>query len=238
MKKNIIMLIAAATMLGCSSCKKINGEGPVETETRNISNFSGIHSAINGKINFRQSPVYSIEIIAQRNVIDMMETYKNGDELVIKFKNNRRVTSGTAVVVNISAPSLESVQLSGSGDVAMQGNVTAGQFNFVVSGSGSIVADHLQVDNTLTARVSGSGNLKAESGSAQKSDLIISGSGSIDLQGLRSDAVRAGISGSGSIRVHAAQTLKADISGSGIVYYMGSPSVTSHISGSGRVMPL
>jgi Putative auto-transporter adhesin, head GIN domain len=236
MKKIITMLLAAATMLNFSSCKKVRGEGPVETENRAINNFSGICTNIEGKVYFTQSPNYKVEIKAQRNIIDIIEAYKSGNDLILRFKNSIYVSKSTDIVISISAPALENLQLSGSGNVYMQGNFTAPHFSMAVSGSGNLFADNLQISNTLTAKVSGSGNIKVVNGQTKKNDVSISGSGDIDLLGLKADDAVIRVSGSGNTKIYASQTLNATISGSGKVYYSGNPVITTHISGSGKVV--
>jgi Putative auto-transporter adhesin, head GIN domain len=238
MKKVVIMLAAAAAMLSFYSCKKVIGEGPVQTENRAINNFTGIVANFDGTIYFTQSPSYKVEIKAQRNIIDIIETYKIGNELIVKFRNNLNVSTRKDIIVNISAPSVESLHLSGSGNIFMQGNFTAPQFNTGVSGSGSISADNLQIVNKLTAYISGSGSLKAVTGAAKTKDVVVSGSGNIDLSGIIADAVDARVSGSGTVKVNAVQILDATVSGSGTVRYLGNPVITTHISGSGKVVRL
>ncbi len=238
MKKIIIMLLAAAIMLHFSSCKKVTGEGPVETENRAINNFSGIYTNIEGKVYFTQFPSYKVEIKAQRNIIDIIETYKSGNDLILRFKKNVYVSNSTDIVINISAPALENLQLSGFGNVYMQGNFTAPNFSTGVSGSGNLSADNLQITNTLTAKVNGSGNIKVVNGQAKKDDVSISGSADIDLLGVKADEAVIKISGSGNTKVYAVQTLNASISGSGKVYYLGNPSISTQISGSGKVVKM
>jgi Putative auto-transporter adhesin, head GIN domain len=238
MKKILIMLLAAATMLNFYSCKKVVGEGPMQTENRSIDNFNSVTANIDGNIYFTQSPNYKVEIKAQRNIIDIIETYKSGNGLIIKFRNNLYAGRRTDIVINISAPSLESFHLNGPGDAYVTGNFTAQQFNTNVSGSGNLTADNLQIANTLTAQVSGSGNIRGVTGFAKTTKITVSGSGNIDFTGLKADNVEARISGSGNTKVYAVQTLDASISGSGIVYYSGNPSISTRISGSGKVIKM
>jgi hypothetical protein len=238
MKKIIVMLLAAATMLNFYSCKKVIGVGPIETENRSIDNFTGIAANFSGNIYFTQSPGYKVEIKAQRNIIDIIETYKNGSDLVVKFRPHSTVINSKDVIVNISAPSLQHLHFGGSGNVYIQGNFTAPQFTTSVSGSGNLTADNLQITNTLNAYVSGSGGLKALTGMAKSGSVNLSGSGNIDLAGVVTDAVKASISGSGTVKVNVVQLLDATVSGSGTVRYSGNPVITTRISGSGKVVRL
>jgi hypothetical protein len=105
------------------------------------------------------------------------------------------------------------------------------------SGSG-----HMEVEGTISTSaefktvLSGSGNIIA----TIKSDGLrakISGSGSIKLRGSCGDA-DLGISGSGQIdaRDLKAQAVSAGITGSGDVYITAEKTVSAHITGSGNVV--
>jgi hypothetical protein len=59
----------------------------------------------------------------------------------------------------------------------------------------------------------------------------------MDFSNLDAEDVTARISGSGTIRTAAYNTLDVRISGSGKVYYSGSPRITTSISGSGKLQP-
>jgi hypothetical protein len=232
------MLLAAATMINFYSCKKVVGIGPIETESRSIDNFTGITANFSGNIYFTQSLGYKVEIKAQRNIIDIIETYKNGSDLVVKFRPHSNVINSKDVIVNISAPSLQHLHFGGSGNVYIQGDFRAPQFTTSVSGSGNLTADSLQITNTLNVHVSGSGNFKAFTGMAKLGDVHVSGSGNIDLVGVVTDAIKASVSGSGTVKVKAVQLLDATVSGSGTVRYSGNPVITTRISGSGKVVRL
>jgi len=92
------------------------------------------------------------------------------------------------------------------------------------------------VPSLTRVAVSGSGNVTA-SGSTPRLEAVLSGSGNLFLAELHAPAVRAQLTGSGTIRVTATATLDVRLSGSGAVFYGGHPShVTSAITGSGVVL--
>ncbi|MGC4102676.1 head GIN domain-containing protein [Ferruginibacter sp.] len=237
--KNIVVLAAVLmSIFSFSSCRKVVGEGPVQTEDRIVNNFTGISTSISGKIYFKQSATYRVQLAAQQNILDVIETYRSGNVLIIKFRNDVNVRSHSDIVVNISAPSLESLNLSGSADVNVTGDLSSNDFNATLSGSGNLTIDSMKLTNQLSAAVSGSGFIKLFSGNAKTVNTAVSGSGYIDLSAVNADNGIAKISGSGTTKVKVQQTLDASISGSGDIYYFGNPTVTTHISGSGKVIKL
>jgi Putative auto-transporter adhesin, head GIN domain len=238
MKKSIIMLAAAAALFMFPSCEKVKGEGPVQTETRAITDFSGVSASIGGKINYKIEPVFKVEIIAQRNILDVIETSKVNGHLLIKVKNGVSIKTNEDIVVNISSPTADYLHLSGSGDLTVTGNIIATKLDMSISGSGSIAVPNVAVADKINAVISGSGNINILAGTTKNQELLISGSGKMLLDGVAAEKAVTTISGSGDIQVKLSQTLDATISGSGSVYYRGNPLVTTHISGSGKVQPL
>lgn len=237
MKKAIFMLFAAAGMLFFTSCEKVAGEGPLVTETRPLTNFKKVSSSISGNVIFQVDPVYKVEVEAQQNILDILETKLIGDELVIRIKDGKRVKNNAGITVTIHAPNCEAVYLSGSGNFSMTGLLNEQNLNLHVSGSGNIDLQNATVIDKLTATVSGSGNIEVRSGTAKNESLRISGSGRIAVGDVVADKAVTETSGSGEMRVKLLQSLDARISGSGSVFYRGTPTVTTHISGSGRVLP-
>lgn len=232
------MLAAAATLILSSSCKKVVGEGELQTETRNITDFSGVSASIGGKIYYKIDPVFKVEIIAQRNILDVIQATKQNGHLLLKIKDGVRVKSNEEITVNISAPTGDYFHLSGSGDLGVIGNLISSNLDMSISGTGNITAQSVAVTDRIDADISGSGDIKVLSGTAKNEDLRISGSGKLIMDGVAAERATTHISGSGDIQVNLSQSLDATISGSGSVYYKGNPVISTKISGSGKIKPL
>ncbi len=238
MKKAIIMLAAAAALFMFPSCEKVTGEGPVQTELRSIVDFNGVTASIPGTINYKIDPLFKVEIIAQRNILDVIETSKINGHLLVKIKNGVRIKSHENIVVNISTPLGDYFHLSGSGNLEVTGNVVANNMDLNISGSGNINIANVTVADKVDANISGSGNMSIVSGTAKNEILRISGSGKMTFDAVNAEKATTTISGSGDMRLKLSQSLDATISGSGSVYYRGTPVVNTHISGSGSVRQL
>ena len=238
MKNSSFILLAAATLCSFSSCKKVEGEGPVETESRSVSNFSGIAANIGGTVYFSQAPEFKVELSAQRNMLNLIETDKAGNDLILKFKNGVNVGHHTDIRVHISAPSLENLQLNGSGKVHVTGDFVANQFNAALNGSGNLLIDNLRINDLLTSGVNGSGNIRVLAGTVDTENVKIIGSGNVDLSAVKATTSIAKISGSGTIKLNVVKNLDVTVSGSGNVFYYGNPVINTHIFGTGRVVRL
>jgi hypothetical protein len=238
MKKGIFMLAAAAALLTFSSCEKVIGEGPLQTETRNISGFSGISTSVGGKINYKIDPQYKVEITAQANILDVIETSKLNGYLLIKIRNGVHVRSNEEITINVNAPNADYLHLSGTGDLMVTGNIIETNLDMSISGTGSMTVQNAIVTDKLHAAISGSGDMIVQTGTAKNVDLRISGNGKLLTDGVAAEEARTNISGSGDMQLKVSQSLDATISGSGSVYYRGNPLISTNISGSGKVRPL
>lgn len=240
--KTHLRIVTAAILLMCSafftSCEKVRGEGPVITQERTVQSFTAVSAGISGRVNYTVSPIVKVELQAQQNILDIIETFVTTDELIIKFKNGVNVRSHEEIIVNISGPSPKSVSLSGDASLDVSGPVSGDGLQLRVSGSGDIKADQVFLTDKLEATITGSGDIDVLQGTARQATLRISGSGSIRSTGVSVQQAEAEISGSGNIRVKVSDKLNARISGSGSIYYTGSPQITTNISGSGTVRPL
>jgi hypothetical protein len=177
--------------------------------------------------------VFSLEITGQANILAVLRTEVRGGEL--KFWFERNVREHRTIRATIHAPQLSGADISGSGDIDIRNQLSANILNVNISGSGNFYVHELR-SSSLVVKISGSGKMKVDQGTADNCNYHISGSGDIVADGLVSRQVSVKVSGSGNARVFAQEQLNVEISGSGEVRYKGSPVTNSNISGSGRLI--
>lgn len=238
MKKISLSFLFIALVAFFSSCEKVVGDGPVVQQIIPVSGFSKLSVSVQSRVNYSIGPDYRVEVMAQQNIIDILRFEKSGEELTIKLKPGVWIKKNEEIIVNITAPDLKAVNLSGSGNVLVSGPLAGTSLDLKVSGSGNLEVQQATLTDQLIGNVSGSGSITVFTGSTLNENLKISGSGNIQLTGVQASKATTDISGSGNIKVKVSQTLDAHISGSGSVYYLGSPLVSSHVSGSGGVRQL
>lgn len=237
MKKFTVGLFSLLVLTSLHSCRKIIGHGPVVSETRVTRDFSKIDFGVPADMVFIKSNETEIEIEAQQNILDVIETYVSGDELNIKVRDGRNIHSHEQIRITVKAPSVNGFAVSGSGALQIIGEIDSDNAKLRVSGSGKILADKINA-GSLEGRISGSGSIDVLDGAAGHLDLSISGSGNIQLLPVLSKTATTQTSGSGNMRVNVSDDLDVHISGSGDVFYQGNPKVKVSISGSGRLVKL
>jgi len=257
MKKISFVLAIFPITLLIVSCEKIKGKGDVITENRTVTGYSGIGLCLSGTVYYKQDSVYSLQIIAQQNILDRLVTEVEGNTLIIKMKPHVILGAHDPIRIYVTAPDVSSLDVSGSGDFYTENNWLGGDITADISGSGSINIAYLEANrfsakvsgsgsiniayleaNRFSAKVSGSGSIRTLGGKVTEEDPKISGSGDIDQQNVVCDNVYTSTSGSGETYVNAQKWLDVNISGSGDVYYYGNPTIEVRISGSGSLKKL
>lgn len=237
MKTIQFLLIAAIVSILLPSCDKVNGKGEPVVQERTITGYTGISLAMDATVYFSEGDEYTMVIHAQDNLLSNIITEVEGSKLVIKVKKGVVLGTHDPITVTITAPSVDYLDISGSGNINVGENWVDETLETNISGSGNINMVNIESGN-FKANISGSGSILASGGATDYSNLVISGSGNIDVRMVFSDTTYATISGSGNIYTQVSKLLDATISGSGNIYYLGNPQMNLHISGSGTVTHL
>jgi hypothetical protein len=234
------ILLVMALFAGVSSFaqpwEKIEGNGNKKKETRTASGYTAISSAGSWDVMVAYGESNSIQVEADENLLEYIETKVENGKLSIRSKRNVNLRTRNKITIYVSVTRLTGVSLSGSGDIIGEGKFNNdGETEFKVSGSGSIKMAFNKMKD-VEVSISGSGNIEL-TGSASKVEASISGSGNADCSDLICDDASARVSGSGNIKLNANKSVDASISGSGNVSYKGAASdIKKHVAGSGRLV--
>lgn len=185
---------------------------PFLTERRSVPPLDGIVLASAATVIVHITPLQpaAVTVTGEKTVVPRLLTQVRDGLLTISADGS--YDSRSRLIVDVTAPSLTSVELRGSGQITVSG-LDGATFRALLSGSGSVTLDG-RVDD-LNLRIGGSGNIQAGN--------------------VRARTVRTEISGSGDIDVTASDALDARIPGAGVVTYAGSPRLTKIITGAGSV---
>ncbi len=197
------------------SCSKdsIRGSGTTRTESRNVEQFTSIHTNGNIDVNVSYGNTQKVTLRGYENLLSITETKVTGNVLNIQFVNYYNVRNSN-VEVFVELPALQETYINGDADIRVDGFNGGSNFFAHINGSGNTYISNCSYTNT-ELNVNGSGNIYAHGLSCRSGDLSITGSGDIELS--------------------CEQFLNARISGSGDIRYWGQPSLNVNISGSGTV---
>lgn len=209
----------------------IVAKGDIVTELRDIQDFHAVDASTFGEVELRIDTAYYVEVQAQENIIEHLETINDNGTLKISF--DRNIWGAEGVKIILAAPSWDGISVSGSCEVNVLDDLTGQDLNLAVSGSGDIDLAGVAF-SLIDATISGSGSISMP-GTTETLYAAVSGSGNLDALGCIAKFATVSVSGSGNIRIHVTDELNATVSGSGDVEYTGDPVVNSNISGSGSV---
>ncbi len=232
MKKYILHLFVFAIMMSLAG--KVAAQN---SETRQVSGFTSVSSAGSFKVNVTMGNTESLRLEGDAAVLSEIETVVQDGNLKIGYKKDsegkKNWTSKDAVTVYITAKTLKSAALAGSGYIHVQGTVSGEKFSAAVSGSGNIT---VKTDvKSFTAAIAGSGSVVA-SGASDNSNVSISGSGNFKGYDLKTSTTSVKSAGSGNAEVYADQKVSGAVAGSGNIRYRGNAQdVSVSKAGSGSV---
>ena len=177
-----------------------------------MSSFTSVEVAGDNDVMIHVGSPHAVAVTADDNLVDRVTTTVRDGRLVIDNVGSFTTTAPMQVVASV--PSLDEVELSGTGSITISG----------------------MSEDEVVATLSGTGTLTASGTSARLTAMLV-GSGRLDLHDLVADDVTARLEGTGEIRVHATSTLDATLTGTGTIRYSGEPAVTSRNAGTGTITP-
>jgi Putative auto-transporter adhesin, head GIN domain len=213
--------------------------GPVVSEERDIPMFSRVDLSGEGTLIVTAGDAPELRVEAQQAILDRLETTVDGDTLRIRLRWSWFDFGGLwinePITYYLTAPDLQSVELSGSTEVLGQSPFAAEEFLIDCSGSTDVSLEVRAV--SLSVDTSGSSDVTL-TGQADTLAFDTSGSTTIVARDLVSRVATIDCSGSSEIEVNVTDQLNVDASGSSTVLYLGDPTLNTDISGSGEIRRL
>ena len=238
MKKAIVVTFVFAITVSCSAQwgKKIKGNGEKVTIERSTKDYDAI--AVSGwfDVDLVDGKEGQLTLEGESNLLEYITTEVKNGKLIIKTENNVNLKPSdwkSGIRISVPVENVNSISLSGSGDIVGKKTIKTDRLDTAMSGSGDITLNI--ATSAVDASMSGSGDITL-SGNTTDFSATISGSGDIKAFDLEADNVEATVSGSADIKVTANKMLKARVSGSGDITYRGNPEkLDTKTAGSGDI---
>ncbi|WP_278436800.1 GIN domain-containing protein [Muribaculum intestinale] len=229
MKKVIFTVITGVCiMAGVSSCTRVVAASRnYVTRQVETGSFNGISTSNSVDVVYTQSTGSPhVEIYAPDNEIDRItvETRNGILRVGIKGDNNHKVWGSAKREVRVSAPAVNSLEASSSGDIILKNGMTSnGNITISVSSSGDVIGDNISCTGNIDLSASSSGDIKAGNMKCRNLTAAASSSGDVKIGTLSCDnfTAHAGSSGDVVVRMLTAQNVKAHANSSGDVKLSG-----------------
>ena len=221
----LVLVTGLSLVLTAGSClqgKHVVGSKNYISQEVKADHFNEIKLLGSANISYHQDTRSHVEIHGSDNIIPLVETYVDGNTLMIKFKKNVSIWKGK-LEIKVFAPELNKLSINGSGNIKLiNGIQTSKDIEFHINGSGNIQGEGLNC-RRMAVSINGSGDVRLQQIESQECQAGISGSGNIQAADLEAENTDASISGSGNISCYASQKLVARVKGSGDIAYKGNP---------------
>ena len=171
-----------------------------QSQVRSVGAFSSISNSGPFNISIDVGKAVSVTATGSTTFLDQLVTEVHDGELRIHLRDDHVNHLGDDNRIAVTLPQFTRYRMSGAGETTLT---------------------HVAGDS-LDIAMSGAGSLKA-SGEVKSLKLSLSGVGSVDARELHAQAVRADVSGVGSVKVWSSQALEGSVSGVGSLTYYGDP---------------
>lgn len=231
--KSVTLLFMFTLTMGGVYAQKVKGNGKIINKTRNVGSFNGVGVSGSFDVILVAGNEGKLELSVEENLEPYLITEVKDGNLKIKWKKGVSIRTSKNTVVTVHFKNINSLAMSGSGDISSKDVIKGNSLKMAVAGSGDIKID-MDVQMAKSA-ISGSGDIKL-SGKATEFEAAVSGSGDVEAYDLKTEKAELKVAGSGSIGISVEKEIVARVSGSGDIKYKGQPRIEDiKVSGSGKI---
>ncbi|AFY74412.1 Protein of unknown function (DUF2807) [Synechococcus sp. PCC 7502] len=207
------LIISLIILTGCSfSLFGTRGSGVFKTESREITTFSSISFKSVGKLNVIQDGKESLTIMAEDNILPILESHVSDQTLYISNEDKSSINPTKPIEFVVEVKSLEKLEVNGVGSIKVS-SIQGKRLSVSLDGVGSV----------------------AIAGNVDVLDLDLSGVGSFNGEELKAKQAKVRNKGVGNAVVNVSEQLEASVSGIGAIEYIGSPQVKESVKGLGGI---
>ena len=174
------------------------GSGNVATEKREVSDFKAVDVGGVYQVEITAQKEFGVEVEADDNLLPLIKI--EVEDGVLKIESEKKIESKNLIIVRISAPNIEDLDVSGASKVSLT-NLN---------------------NETIQIHSSGASKVKIE-GATVNLEIKVSGASKIDAGNLKAENVSVDASGASNVNVSVSNDLNIDASGVSNIYYSGNP---------------
>jgi hypothetical protein len=237
MKKIVLALLTGALLLGgilagCNSVLIDIDQGPLTTETYDLTGFTGIEVGHAFELEVTHADNYSIAITARQEVFNHVDVTKSGSTLKIEMDVMFLTWHNTPKVI-ITMPSLQKLNLSGAAHGDARAFTSTSDLEVELTGASNLDIDMETGD--FRADISGASSLSGRL-DATSSDIDLSGASHATLTGSGGDLVIGGSGASrGNLRGYNLNDASVELSGASSAELTVNGRMDVNLSGASRL---
>ncbi len=226
MSKHFSILVLAISLFGISSCKKdqcLTGDKYKIGSIREVEPFTGIDvnlSAVVEMVRDTGANVPFVEFVVEGNLEEYISTVVSQNTLNISLSDC--FTEHENILIIIHYDTLNSISISGPGDVQSSAKLVQDSLNLIINSTGNI---YLTADiQKINSQIDGTGNIFIN-GQVGLHNIQNNNSGSVNTYQAMTQDVVLKSEGSGNTYVRVKNSITGSLSNSGDLFYKGFPSI-------------
>ncbi len=228
--KRLALLLICFPILfsSCIFSPTTTGNGNVVAEERTIEPFHEITASRGINLYVTQGENTSLRIVADDNLLKIIETEVIGGELIIRSTEN--VKNAKSYKVYVSTPEIDLISAKAGCNVYSETELVSSDFNISAS-AGSNIRLSVQAENIEASASSGS-NISIDGLTSEFIGRASSGS-NLKAEDLKTKNAEVHVSSGANIWVSTSHALNARASSGGNIFYRGNPTETNFSKSSG-----
>lgn len=234
MKSSILSIAIMLLSINVSLAQKVSGSGQVVKVDIPVRDFSQLNIK-GGAYNLYliAGNTSSVEIETDDNLLEYINAYNEGDELILKWEKKSNLRKVSKFNVYVTYQELNRIKGNLVGNIKCENTLQVDHLDIDLNGVGN--ADLIVDAKSIKSDISRVGNVNM-SGTSDMMDMDFSGTGNLNAYDLKVGELHIQKSGVGNVKVHAKNEIHIDASGVGNLYYKGDASIEKiHSSAIGKV---
>ncbi len=231
---NTMMLFIILISVSFPACaQSLQGNGNVINEIREVPYFNAIAVSSSIDLSITMGDDFHVEVEADDNIIEHIETETRGDELIIGLKSKGiSIRNPKEMNVYVTLPELLSLTASGATDVTVNNTIDQATIRIKASGASDITlpvnVEYLELD------LSGASDARI-SGLANATKATLSGASDLKNSDLVTGTLDVNLSGSSNLKIKVNENITGKLSGASDLVYEGNPTTDLKTSGASSV---
>jgi hypothetical protein len=226
---SLIFFLASGCVVNIQD--SVTGNGKVISQTRNLSEFSGIKVGSGIDVFLTQGVPQNVEVESDENLQEWIRTEIEGTVLHIYTDKNIRLAKTKKV--RITCQKIDNIEVSSAGDVTGLTPFKTDKLEINMSSAGDLKFEVEANDVNISISSAGNVSLKGKTNTL-KADL--SSAGDLNAYDLEAKVGDVSVSSAGSARVFVTEEASFRSSSAGDINYKGEPKIREiHTSSAGSV---
>ena len=205
------------------------------TQQRNVGSFNSIDVGGALEVRVRQDAAASVQVATDENLQPYIETYLDGNTLVVQNKQGYNPDPSNNTIIYVSAPEFKNLEVSGASKLIGENTVTSNDLGLRASGASEISMDVKA--QKLETEATGASNIQLK-GRADKFSSEASGASHLRCLDLQTDETTLDLSGASDAEVTADKQLNIEASGASDVKFRGNANINQKSSGASSVQKI